>query len=118
MNKLFSLFKHNLQILLLFGVGFFLFLQHEVFDHWFRKHRTVQYELTRHNIGFLTLDRLADQKNVKFEMDRLAYHTEFKFKGRTIHLIKPTTYMNLSGKAMKFWMQELKIRKENTSRYR
>ena len=74
----------------------------------------LEYELTRHNIGFLTLDRLADQKNVKFEMDRLAYHTEFKFKGRTIHLIKPTTYMNLSGKAMKFWMQELKIRKENT----
>lgn len=72
-----------------------------------------EYELTRHNIGFLTLDRLADQKGAKFEMDRLAYHTDFKFKGRTIHLIKPTTYMNLSGKAMKYWMQELKIPKEN-----
>lgn len=73
-----------------------------------------EYELTRHNIGFLTLDRLADQKATQFEMDRLAYHSDFKFKGRTIHLIKPTTYMNLSGKAMKFWMQELKIPKENT----
>ncbi|OEK00510.1 aminoacyl-tRNA hydrolase [Roseivirga sp. 4D4] len=72
-----------------------------------------EYELTRHNIGFLTLDRLADQKGVKFEMDRLAYHTDFKYKGRTIHLIKPTTYMNLSGKAMKYWMQELKIPKDN-----
>ncbi len=72
-----------------------------------------EYELTRHNIGFLTLDRLADQKGVKFEMDRLAYHADFKFKGRSIHLIKPTTYMNLSGKAMKYWMQELKISKEN-----
>ena len=73
-----------------------------------------EYEVTRHNIGFLTLDRLADQKDVKFEMDRLAYHAEFKYKGRQIHLIKPTTYMNLSGKAMNYWMQELKVSKENT----
>ncbi|MCO6360928.1 PTH1 family peptidyl-tRNA hydrolase [Roseivirga pacifica] len=73
----------------------------------------AEYELTRHNIGFLTLDRLADQKGVTFEMGRLAYHAECKHKGRTIHLIKPTTYMNLSGKAMKYWMQELKIPKEN-----
>ena len=72
-----------------------------------------EYELTRHNIGFLTLDRLADQKDCKFEMDRLAYHADFKFKSRAIHLIKPTTYMNLSGKAVKFWMQELKVPKEN-----
>lgn len=73
-----------------------------------------EYELTRHNIGFLTLDRLADQKAVQFDMARLAYHADFKYKGRTIHLIKPTTYMNLSGKAMKFWMQDLKVAKENT----
>lgn len=72
-----------------------------------------EYELTRHNIGFLTLDRLADQKDAKFEMDRLAYHADFKFKGRAIHLIKPTTYMNLSGKALKYWMQELKVPIEN-----
>jgi len=73
----------------------------------------AEYELTRHNIGFLTLDRLADLKDCKFEVDRLASHTEFKFKSRTIHLIKPTTYMNLSGKAMQYWMQELKVPKEN-----
>lgn len=72
-----------------------------------------EYELTRHNIGFLTLDRLADKKEVSFEMSRLAYYADFKFKGRQIHLIKPTTYMNLSGKAVNFWMQELKIPKEN-----
>ncbi|GAB5524923.1 MAG: aminoacyl-tRNA hydrolase [Roseivirga sp.] len=72
-----------------------------------------EYELTRHNIGFLTLDRLADQKDVKFEMSRLAYHADFKFKGRTIHMIKPTTYMNLSGKALRHWMTELKIPIEN-----
>lgn len=72
-----------------------------------------EYELTRHNIGFLTLDRLADQKGVNFEMGRLAYTAEFKFKGRSIHMIKPTTYMNLSGKAVKYWMQELKIPIEN-----
>ncbi|KYG71769.1 PTH1 family peptidyl-tRNA hydrolase [Roseivirga ehrenbergii] len=72
-----------------------------------------EYELTRHNIGFLTLDRLADAKGVSFEINRLAYHAEFKHKGRTVHLIKPTTYMNLSGKAVKFWMSELKIPIEN-----
>lgn len=72
-----------------------------------------EYELTRHNIGFLTLDRLADAKGVSFEINRLAYHSEFKHKGRAVHMIKPTTYMNLSGKAVKFWMQELKIPVEN-----
>lgn len=72
-----------------------------------------EYELTRHNIGFLTLDRLADQKGATFEMSRLAYHTEVKHKGRTLHLIKPTTYMNLSGKAMRHWMTELNVPKEN-----
>lgn len=73
----------------------------------------AEYELTRHNIGFLTLDRIADTKGVSFEITRLAYHTEIKHKGRSIHLIKPTTYMNLSGKAVKFWMQELKVPVEN-----
>lgn len=72
-----------------------------------------EYELTRHNIGFLTLDRLADKKDVTFEVNRLAYHADFKFKGRTVHMIKPTTYMNLSGKAVRHWMTELKIPLEN-----
>jgi peptidyl-tRNA hydrolase, PTH1 family len=72
-----------------------------------------EYELTRHNIGFLVLDQLADQQKVIFSPGRLADKSEFKFKGRAIHLIKPTTFMNLSGKAVSYWMQELKIPKEN-----
>ncbi|WP_215224582.1 aminoacyl-tRNA hydrolase [Echinicola shivajiensis] len=72
-----------------------------------------EYELTRHNIGFLTLDRLADQEGLSWKSNRLAFTAEYKFKGRNIHMIKPTTYMNLSGKAMNFWMKELKVPKEN-----
>ena len=72
-----------------------------------------EYELTRHNIGFLVLDQLADQHNAPFTIGRLAEKAEFKHKGKHIHLIKPTTYMNLSGKAIAYWLQELKIPKEN-----
>lgn len=72
-----------------------------------------EYELTRHNIGFLVLDRLADQKEVEFDIDRHAFKAALKHKGRTLHLIRPTTYMNLSGKAVNYWMKELKIPKEN-----
>jgi len=72
-----------------------------------------EYQLTRHNIGFLVLDQLADQHKVDFEIDRLATKSEFKYKGRHIHLIKPSTYMNLSGKAVAYWMNDLKIPKEN-----
>lgn len=73
----------------------------------------AEYELTRHNIGFLILDRMADNEQVKFEHDKHAFITEVKYKGRTLHLIKPTTYMNLSGKAVNYWLQQLKIPKEN-----
>ena len=72
-----------------------------------------EYELTRHNIGFLTLDRLADNHKVVFKTERLADKAEGKFKGRQLHLIKPNTFMNLSGKAIAYWLQELKIPKEN-----
>ena len=72
-----------------------------------------EYQLTRHNIGFLTVDRLADKESISWKSDRLAFKTEFKYKGRSIHMIKPTTYMNLSGKAMNYWMKELQIPKEN-----
>jgi peptidyl-tRNA hydrolase, PTH1 family len=72
-----------------------------------------EYELTRHNIGFLTLDRIADNHKINFTSDRLASKAELKYKGRQIHLVKPTTYMNLSGKAIAYWLQELKIPKEN-----
>ena len=72
-----------------------------------------EYELTRHNIGFLVLDQFADQHKTDFVTERLAMHTEVRHKGRSLHLIKPTTYMNLSGKAIAYWLQELKIPKEN-----
>ena len=72
-----------------------------------------EYELTRHNIGFLVVDQLVDLHKTDFETSRLADKAEFRFKGRTIHVIKPNTYMNLSGKAILYWMNELKIPKEN-----
>lgn len=72
-----------------------------------------EYELTRHNIGFLVVDQLADKFETKFSPNRYADKAEFKYKGRAIHIIKPSTYMNLSGKAISYWLQELKIPKEN-----
>ncbi|MDH5599547.1 MAG: aminoacyl-tRNA hydrolase [Cyclobacteriaceae bacterium] len=71
-----------------------------------------EYELTRHNAGFLVLDQLAEKLNTKFESDRLASYAEGKYKGRHLHLIKPSTYMNLSGRAVLYWMNTLKIPKE------
>ena len=73
----------------------------------------AEYELTRHNIGFLVLDQLADQQKADFASSRLADKAEFKFKVRSIHLIKPTTYMNLSGKAVAYWLKALNIPREN-----
>jgi PTH1 family peptidyl-tRNA hydrolase len=71
-----------------------------------------EYELTRHNIGFLVLDRLADKEKLEFKTERLADKAEYKFKGKQFHLIKPNTFMNLSGKAVAYWMQELNIPRE------
>lgn len=73
----------------------------------------TEYHETRHNIGFMVLDKMAQDKGVTFEQDRYAYKAEVKQKGRTFHLIKPTTYMNLSGKAVRYWMKELNIPVEN-----
>jgi PTH1 family peptidyl-tRNA hydrolase len=72
-----------------------------------------EYADTRHNIGFMILDELVRQENNKFYNMRLAYYAEVPYKSRMLHLIKPTTYMNLSGKALAYWMQELKIPVEN-----
>ena len=72
-----------------------------------------EYEVTRHNIGFLVLDRMADEAGISFSQDRHVFRSELKYKGRTINLIKPTTYMNLSGKAVQYWLQQLKIPKQN-----
>lgn len=67
------------------------------------------YAHTRHNIGFDILDHLAKQQDACFDLDRHAYYCRFGHKGKTFHLIKPTTYMNLSGKAVRYWMQQLNI---------
>jgi PTH1 family peptidyl-tRNA hydrolase len=72
-----------------------------------------EYENTRHNIGFTILDTLAKENNIKFTTDKLAAVATYKFKGKTLILIKPSTYMNLSGKAVNYWMQAEKIQKEN-----
>jgi PTH1 family peptidyl-tRNA hydrolase len=72
-----------------------------------------EYEDTRHNIGFTVLDMLAKENNIKFSVDKLASVAEYKFKGKTLVLIKPSTYMNLSGKAVNYWLQAEKIQKEN-----
>lgn len=72
-----------------------------------------EYANTRHNIGFLVLDALAGASNTFFKTDRLASVAEVKFKGRTFVLIKPSTYMNLSGKAVNYWLQAEKIPVEN-----
>jgi len=73
----------------------------------------AEYELTRHNIGFLILDRLAEKFKVSFAAARYGDTAMFKYKGRSIHLVKPSTYMNLSGKAVSYWLENLKISKEN-----
>lgn len=72
-----------------------------------------EYELTRHNIGFLVLDQLADKHGTNFSTNRLAFTADFRHKGKSIYLIKPATYMNLSGKAINYWMNDLKIPIEN-----
>ncbi len=72
-----------------------------------------EYAHTRHNIGFDILDFLAAENDLKFKTDRLADVVEFKYKGKQLVLIKPSTYMNLSGKALNYWMQNEKIPIEN-----
>ena len=68
-----------------------------------------EYANTRHNIGFMVLDTIAKENNLKFNNGRLADIAEYKFKGKTLILIKPSTYMNLSGKAVNYWLQAEKI---------
>jgi PTH1 family peptidyl-tRNA hydrolase len=65
-----------------------------------------KYENTRHKIGFKVLDALISASNTSFKTDRHANVAELKFKGRKLVLIKPTTFMNLSGKAVNYWMQQ------------
>jgi len=71
-----------------------------------------EYFNTRHNIGFKILDALAEASNICFKQERHAFRCEYKFKGRTFILIKPTTYVNLSGKAVNYWLQKEKLSAE------
>lgn len=72
-----------------------------------------KYHNTRHNIGFKILDHLASEAEVSFETVKLGDRSTLKIKGRTLILIKPSTYMNLSGKAVKYWLDKEKIPLEN-----
>jgi len=72
-----------------------------------------KYDNTRHNIGFKIVDALAKDHAATFETDKLGAIANFRFKGRTFVLLKPSTYMNLSGKAVKYWMDKEKIAIEN-----
>lgn len=72
-----------------------------------------KYENTRHNIGFKILDRLAYNEDLAFEPAKLGDITTYKIKGRNLLLLKPSTYMNLSGKAILYWLQKEKIPLEN-----
>lgn len=69
----------------------------------------TEYEHTRHNIGFDILDYFVQKNAGIFQSDRLAFKAEVKLKGKLIICIKPTTFMNLSGKAVKYWMEKEKI---------
>lgn len=72
-----------------------------------------KYRGTRHNIGFQIVDALAAEHKASFETVKLGDVASFRFKGRTFVLLKPSTYMNLSGKALKYWLTKEKIPLEN-----
>ncbi|ADB39171.1 aminoacyl-tRNA hydrolase [Spirosoma linguale] len=72
-----------------------------------------EYALTRHNAGFMVLDRLAAQNDFSFSMTRLAYTAKWQHKGKQLFFVKPTTYMNLSGKAVSYYMKQENIPIEN-----
>jgi PTH1 family peptidyl-tRNA hydrolase len=73
----------------------------------------ADYENTRHNIGFKILDDLAASESVSFQTEKLGDLASFRFKGKTFLLLKPSTYMNLSGKSVKYWLDKEKIKLEN-----
>jgi PTH1 family peptidyl-tRNA hydrolase len=73
----------------------------------------AEYANTRHNIGFKVLDFVAQKEGLSFETAKLGSVTEYSIKGRKLLLLKPNTYMNLSGKAVHYWMEKENISKEN-----
>jgi len=73
----------------------------------------TEYENTRHNMGFMILDAWVQASNVVFTTERYGDTAEISFKGNKFTLLKPSTYMNLSGKAVRYWAQKLKVPAEN-----
>lgn len=73
----------------------------------------AEYVNTRHNIGFKVLDYFAKKNSISFETVKLGSMAQYRFKGKTFFLLKPNTYMNLSGKAVHYWMAQEKIPLEN-----
>ncbi len=73
----------------------------------------AEYASTRHNMGFMVLDAWAQASNVIFSVERYGAVAEVSFKGRHFHLLKPSTYMNLSGNAVRYWLQKLNLPLEN-----
>ncbi|MCU0328776.1 MAG: aminoacyl-tRNA hydrolase [Chitinophagales bacterium] len=74
----------------------------------------AEYAQTRHNIGFDILDKLANLYQSPWASERYAFYTKFRIKNKIIHAIKPTTYMNLSGKAYRYWLDKLKLSVEDS----
>ena len=72
-----------------------------------------EYEKTRHNIGFEVLDSLAKKHSSDWNSEKHGWTTTFRYKGRVAQLLKPNTYMNLSGKAVSYWMQQHKVKLEH-----
>lgn len=72
-----------------------------------------EYHETRHNIGFMTVDALAEKEGTSFSDGRYGFTARFSLKGRQVILLKPSTYMNLSGNAVRYWMQKENIPLEN-----
>ena len=72
-----------------------------------------KYDGTRHNIGFDVVDHIAEDKNGTFKSESQGAICKVKHRGRTLVLLKPSTYMNLSGKAIRYWLQKEKIPSEN-----
>ncbi len=74
----------------------------------------AEYDATRHNIGFDVADTFVLKHGGRFSLERHAFKAECKWKGKTFIVIKPTTYMNLSGKAMKYWLDKEQIAVDNS----
>ena len=72
-----------------------------------------EYVYTRHNIGFQVLDRLAEKHEISFSSNKLGDTSNFRIKGRSVLLLKPSTYMNRSGKAVHYWLEKEKIPREH-----